>query len=102
MLVHSYAATLGHLVPIWTEPELLCRLTALYCQLQRNDGSFSPDKTILLCILAIGAATAEMLDWAEVLYIRAKSEGIMFEDVMNLQAVQIPLLMVYSPDIALC
>ncbi|KAF2493139.1 hypothetical protein BU16DRAFT_489544 [Lophium mytilinum] len=92
-LVQSYATTLGHLVPIWSEAELLCRLTALYCQLQRNDGSFSPDKTILLCILAIGAATAEMLDWAEILYIRAKSECIMFEDVMNLQAVQIPLLM---------
>lgn len=94
MLVHSYSATLGHMVPIWTEEDLLYRLTALHCFLQRNDGSFSPDKTMLLCILAIGAAADEMLDWAETLYIRAKSESIMLDDVVNLQAVQIPLLMV--------
>lgn len=94
ILVRSYTCTLDHLVPIWTELELLGKLAALHGQLQHGCDFLSLENTILLCILAIGAATAEHFEWAEILYVRAKSDSVLLNDVVNLQAVQISLLMV--------
>jgi len=84
-----------HLLAPFTDPEKYrCMLRQLYSQ--QEERTMTLAKTvILLLVLANGATLTSNVLWMEALYDRAKAEAASLEDVVNLEAIQISLLMAH-------
>lgn len=55
-------------------------------------GPWSQKKAVLLVVLAVGALSTPRTDLAEQLFIRAKQEAVIYEDVVTLPMIQFSLL----------
>lgn len=92
-----YLSTIYHLMPWQPKDEYRRRLEQLYDR-QNFMSLESPEATILLLILAMGAAMMEEIDQGNFIFQRAKANASKFDDLVNLQAIQIPLMMISLPS----
>lgn len=91
--LERYLSTFYHMTPFVTKDEYRARLNRIFSD--SDDLSMdSPNATILLLILAMGAAMLEEEERAEFLFRKAKANYAGFDELVNVQAVQIPLLMI--------
>ncbi|KAL1993761.1 hypothetical protein VTN49DRAFT_2430 [Thermomyces lanuginosus] len=92
--LERYLSTFYHMTPFVTKDEYRARLNRIFSD--SDDLSMdSPNATILLLILAMGAAMLEEEERAEFLFRKAKANYAGFDELVNVQAVQIPLLMAH-------
>lgn len=91
-----YLSTIYHLMPWQPKDEYRRKLEQLYDR-QNFMSLESPEATIMLLILAMGAAMTEEIDQGNFIFQRAKANAAKFDDLVNLQAIQIPLMMISLP-----
>lgn len=92
--LNRYLVTVYHSTPFLSPEEFRALLKAVYSG--TDPGVFESASSILLLLgLAIGAAMTDHSPWGETLFQKAKVHAHALDDVINLQAVQIPLLMAY-------
>ncbi|KAL1981394.1 hypothetical protein VTN96DRAFT_2696 [Rasamsonia emersonii] len=92
--LERYLSTTYYLMPFLPKDEYRRRLEQLYGD-PRTMALESSDVTIMLLILASGAAMMEEEERAEFLFKKAKANAAKFEELVNLQAIQIPLMMAH-------
>lgn len=95
--LERYLSTIYHLMPWQPKDEYRRRLEKLYDR-QNFMSLESPEATILLLILAMGAAMTEEIDQGNFIFQRAKANAAKFDELVNLQAIQIPLMMISPPS----
>jgi hypothetical protein len=96
--LERFLSTIYHMMPWHSKDEYRRRLERLYDK-QNLVSLESPDATIMLLILAMGAAMMEDNDQGEVLFQRAKVNTAKFDDLVNLQTIQIHFIMISHPTL---
>ena len=92
-LVERYLATYWHVMPIWPKHEYHRQLTRLYVPSEIVT-SENPDSITVLLAMAMGASMLEQEALAQFLFQRAKMWSARFDEMVNVQAVHIALLMI--------
>lgn len=93
--LERYLSTTYYLMPFVSKDTYRKRLEQLYDD-PRSMPLESPDVTIMLLLLANGAAMLEDEQRAEFLFKKAKTNAASFDELVNIQAIQIPLIMISS------
>ncbi|KAH6845781.1 fungal-specific transcription factor domain-containing protein [Chaetomium sp. MPI-CAGE-AT-0009] len=91
-LLERYLATYWHTMPIWPKDEYHRQLAGLYAPSEMLS-SEDPDTIIVLLAMAMGASMLEEEAIAQFLFQKAKRWSARFDEMVNVQAVQIALLM---------
>ncbi|KAF7891169.1 uncharacterized protein EAF02_001494 [Botrytis sinoallii] len=89
--VDLFISTLGPFFPFISRTRIEGMLQTFYSFPNTSSGS-ALERGILMAILALGATLTEHVQLGEDLFLRAKSEMHTIEDLVNVQAVQLPLL----------
>ncbi|KAF7923322.1 hypothetical protein EAE99_007019 [Botrytis elliptica] len=89
--VDLFVSTLGPFFPFISRTRIEGMLQTFYSFPNTSSGS-ALERGILMAILALGATLTEHVQLGEDLFLRAKSEMHTIEDLVNFQAVQLPLL----------
>jgi hypothetical protein len=92
-LLERYLATYWHILPIWSKDEYRRLLARLYVPAEMCS-SESPDTIIVLLAMAMGASMLEEEAVAQFLFQKAKRWSARFDEMVNVQAVQMALLMI--------
>ncbi|KAK9781161.1 hypothetical protein SCAR479_04982 [Seiridium cardinale] len=88
----GFKAATSPVVPLFTDQELDDLLDHFYSD--GSDSSLSPQRrAVTLAILAIGALTTTHTDTAELLFIKAKQEAAICDDVVSLSMIQLSVLL---------
>lgn len=94
--LQNYLNTIYHLHPFQPAQDLRRVFKQLY---KSPMGGLNTNETgILMVVLAIGATMTEDIAWAEMLAEKAKNIANTLGNVVNLQAVQISLLLMSTPE----
>ncbi|KAK4038644.1 hypothetical protein C8A01DRAFT_17311 [Parachaetomium inaequale] len=92
-LLERYLATYWHVMPVWSKDEYRRQLARLYVPsemfLHEN-----PDTVIVLLAMAMGASMLEEEAVAQFLFQKAKRWSARHDEMVNVQAVQMALLMI--------
>lgn len=91
--LERYLATYWHTLPIWSKDEYRRQLARLYVPSEMLS-SENPDTNILLLAMAIGASMLEEEAVAQFLFQKAKRYSARLDEMVNVQAVQMALLMI--------
>ncbi|KAH6622685.1 fungal-specific transcription factor domain-containing protein [Chaetomium tenue] len=91
-LLERYLATYWHTMPIWPKDEYRRQLARLYVPSEMSS-SENPDTIVVLLSMAMGASMLEEEAVAKFLFQKAKRWSARFDEMVNVQAVQIALLM---------
>ncbi|KAH8695045.1 hypothetical protein BGW36DRAFT_428937 [Talaromyces proteolyticus] len=97
--LERYLSTIYYLMPWQPKEEYRRRLEQLYDK-GHNMSLESPEATIMLLFLASGAAMVEDIEQGEFLFKKAKANAANLDELVNLQAIQIPLIMIIRKAIA--
>ncbi|KAL1954300.1 hypothetical protein VTO42DRAFT_1442 [Malbranchea cinnamomea] len=90
--LQRYLATKYHYTPFLTREEYHSLLRKMYAG--TDPGVYeSANYIVLLICMAIGASMMDNWPWADTLFSKARAGASMLDDVVNLQAVQVPLLL---------
>ncbi|KAM0148262.1 hypothetical protein ACHAQE_009901 [Botrytis cinerea] len=89
--VDLFISTLGPFFPFISRTRIEGMLQIFY-SFPNTSGGSALERGILMAILALGATLTEHVQLGEDLFLRAKSEMHTIEDLVNVQAVQLPLL----------
>ncbi len=92
-LLERYLATYWHVMPIWPKDEYHRQLGRLYVP-SEIVSSENPDSITVLLAMAVGASMLEEEALAQFLFQRAKQWSARFDEMVNVQAVHIALLMI--------
>lgn len=92
-LLERYLATYWHTMPIWSKDEYRRQLARLYMPSEALS-SENPDSIIVLLAMAMGASMLEEEAVARFLFQKAKRWSARLDEMVNVQAVQIALLMI--------
>ncbi|OJJ50396.1 hypothetical protein ASPZODRAFT_1165843 [Penicilliopsis zonata CBS 506.65] len=92
--LRRYLSTLYHLTPFKPRAAFEYELEQLYYP-SWNTPANPLGQSILLLALALGSQGTEQYHWGELLFDRAKALTAPLDDVVNLQAVQVSLLMAH-------
>jgi hypothetical protein len=92
-LLERYLATYWHVMPIWSKDEYRRQLARLYVPAEMFS-SENPDTVIVLLAMAMGASMLEEEAIAQFLFQKAKRWSSRFDEMVNVQAVQMALLMI--------
>lgn len=92
-LLERYLATYWHTMPIWSKDEYRRQLGRLYMPSEMMS-SENPDSIIVLLAMAMGASMLEEEAVAQFLFQKAKRWSTRLDEMVNVQAVQIALLMI--------
>ena len=95
-LLERYLATYWHTLPIWPKDVYRRQLARLYVPSEMFS-SENPDTIIVLLSMAMGASMVEEESIAQFLFQKAKRWSARFDEMVNVQAVQIALLMISFP-----
>ncbi|KAH6658428.1 hypothetical protein BKA67DRAFT_214024 [Truncatella angustata] len=88
----GFKAAASPIVPLFADQELDDLLHHFYSD--ESDSSLSPQRRALtLAILAIGGLTTAHTDVAELLFIKAKQEAVVCDDVVSLSMIQLSILL---------
>jgi len=98
-LIERYLATYWHILPIRSKDEYRRQRVQLYSSAEMFSFE-NPDTIIVLLAMAIGASMLEEEHVAQFLFQKAKRWSAKLDEMVNVQAVQIALLMM-SPHSAL-
>ncbi|THV54018.1 hypothetical protein BGAL_0036g00150 [Botrytis galanthina] len=90
--VDLFISTLGPFFPFISRTRIEGMLQIFYSFPNTSSGS-ALERGILMAILAVGATLTEHVQLGEDLFLRAKSEMHTIEDLVNVQAVQLPFSM---------
>ncbi|KAL2132057.1 hypothetical protein VTI74DRAFT_4259 [Chaetomium olivicolor] len=91
-LLDRYLATFWHIMPIWSKDEYRRQLARLYVPSEMFSFE-NPDAVIVLLAMAMGASMLEEEAVAQFLFQKAKRWSARFDEMVNVQAVQMALLM---------
>ncbi|KAJ6151806.1 hypothetical protein N7470_006934 [Penicillium chermesinum] len=94
-----FLSTLHQVIPYRTQADLEGSLDRLYSPVPDNHLDPSSQATVLIS-LAIASLGTEHFAWADILYERAKACLVPYDDVVNIQAVQISHMMISRPNAA--
>jgi hypothetical protein len=97
-VLERYLATYWHVLPIWPNDEYRCQLVRLYVP-SETGSSENPDSIIVLLAMAIGASILEEETLAQFLFQKAKVWSAKLDEMVNVQAVQMALLMISYPSL---
>lgn len=92
-LLERYLSTFWHLMPIWSKDEYRCQLARLYVPAEMFS-SENPDTMIVLLAMALGASMLEEEAVAQFLFQKVKRWSARHDEMVNVQAVQMALLMI--------
>jgi hypothetical protein len=92
-LLERYLATYWHVMPIWSKDEYRRQLARLYVPAEMFS-SENPDTIIVLLAMAMGASMLEEEAIAQFLFQKAKRWSSRLDEMVNVQAVQMALLMI--------
>jgi hypothetical protein len=92
-LLERYLATYWHTMPIWSKDEYRRQLARLYVPSEMLS-SENPDSIIVLLAMAMGASMLGEEAVAQFLFQKAKRWSTRLDEMVNVQAVQIALLMI--------
>lgn len=91
--LERYLSTTYYLMPFVSKDTYRRRLEQLYDD-PRSMSLETPDVTIMLLLLANGAAMLEEEQRAESLFKKARANAATFDELVNIQAIQVPLIMI--------
>ncbi|TGO67569.1 hypothetical protein BOTNAR_0039g00050 [Botryotinia narcissicola] len=91
--VDLFISTLGPFFPFISRTRIEGMLQIFYSFPNTSSGS-ALERGILMAILALAATLTEHVQLGEDLFLRAKSEMHTIEDLVNVQAVQLPLILI--------
>ncbi len=94
-LIERYLATYWHILPIRSKDEYRRQLVQLYSSAEMFSFE-NPDTIIVLLAMAIGASMLEEEHVAQSLFQKVKRWSAKLDEMVNVQAVQIALLMMSS------
>lgn len=100
-LLERYLATYWYTLPIWSKDEYRRQLARLYVPSEMLS-SENPDSIIVLLAMAMGASMLEEEAVAQFLFQRAQRWSTRLDEMVNVQAVQIALLMISPLPRSLC
>jgi Fungal Zn(2)-Cys(6) binuclear cluster domain len=91
--LERYLSTIYYLMP-WQSKERFRQKVNLLYQDGQDMPLDSPEATIIILVLACGAAMVGDTERGEFLFKKAKANAAGFDELVNLQAIQVPLLMI--------
>lgn len=94
--LQQYLSTVYVLHPLHSHDYLHFLCSQLYA-IPGSTSLLVEDSALIMTVLGIGATLTEHLSWAEVLIEKAKVLLSSLDEVLNLRAIQIPLLMISLP-----
>lgn len=101
LFLSRFLNTLYHLMPHRPEAYLESCLDHMYSP-SPNSHLDTPTQAIVLLSAATGALGTEYFSWGDILFDRVKASLASFDDVVNLQTVQISVLMIGLRLLSLC
>lgn len=91
--LERYLSTIYYLLP-WQSKEQYRRKVNMLYQNGQDMSLDTPEATIILLILACGASMSGDPDMGDFLLKKAKANAAGFDELVNLQTIQVPLLMI--------
>ncbi len=93
-MLEAYLATYWHIMPIWPKFQYRTEVVRFFTTTYITSVSEDPDSIIVLLAMAIGASMLGEEVHAQFLYQKAKVWSASLDEMVNVQAVQIALLMI--------
>lgn len=93
IFLQRFLSTLYHLVPFWSKELYERQLEHLYLP-SSGTGSDACANSILLMALAMGSLGTQHYRWGDILFERVKASCPSWDDVVNLEIVQLSLMMI--------
>ncbi len=93
VFLEHFKATSRHVLPFFADPELDDLLQNLYHAPSNDRHPLPQHYAIALAILAVGALSTDQTSTAELLFARAKTAAVVYEDVVTLSMVQFSLIL---------
>lgn len=93
VFLQRFLSTLYHLVPFWSKELYERQLETLYLP-SSGTGSDTCTNSILLMALAMGSLGTQRYRWGDILFERVKASCPSWDDVVNLETVQLSLMMI--------
>ena len=93
-LLERYLATYWNVMPIWSKDEYRRQLARLYVPSDMLSSLENPDTIIVLLAMAMGASMLDEEAIAQFLFQKAKRWSVRLDEMVNVQAVQMALLMI--------
>jgi hypothetical protein len=91
--LERYLATYWHVMPVWSKDEYRRQLARLYVPFEMFSHE-NPDTIVVLLAMAMGASMLEEEAVAQFLFQKAKRWSARHDEMVNVQAVQMALLMI--------
>jgi hypothetical protein len=93
IFLQRFLSTLYHLVPFWSKELYERQLEHLYCP-SSGTGSDTCASSMLLMGLAMGSLGTQHYRWGDILFERVKASCPSWDDVVNLETIQLSLMMI--------
>lgn len=90
--LERFLSTIYYFSPWKSKERYRQMLDGLY-QTNKDMSADSPQTTLLIVMLAIGAAEMKDDDMGDFLYKKAKANSVAFDEIVNVQTIQVPILM---------
>lgn len=99
--LERFLSTIYYLCPWKSKERYRQMLNGLY-QTNNDMSADSPQTTLLIVMLALGAAEVQDEEMGDFLYKKAKANSVAFDEIVNVQAIQVPILMISQPSLLEC
>lgn len=96
--LERFLSTIYYFCPWKSRERYRQMLNDLY-QTNNDMSADSPQTTLLILMLALGAAEMGDDEIGDFLYKRAKANSVVFDEIVNVQTIQVPILMISQPSL---
>lgn len=94
--LERFLSTIYYFSPWKSKERYRQMLNGLY-QTNNDMSADSPQTTLLIVMLALGAAEMNDHEMGDFLYKKAKANSVAFDEIVNVQTIQVPILMISQP-----
>lgn len=91
--LERFLSTIYYFTP-WKSKERYRQMLGGLYQTNNDMSADSPQTTLLILMLALGAAEVKDDDMGDFLYKKAKANSAAFDEIVNVQTIQVPILMI--------
>jgi hypothetical protein len=91
--LERFLSTIYYFTPWKSKERYRQMLNGLY-QTNNDMSADSPQTTLLILMLALGAAELKDHEMSDFLYKKAKANSVAFDEIVNVQTIQVPILMI--------
>lgn len=94
--LERFLSTIYYFTP-WKSKEMYRQMLNGLYQTNNDMSADSPQTTLLILMLALGAAEMNDHEMGDFLYKKAKANSVAFDEIVNVQTIQVPILMISQP-----